>query len=163
MVNLGDATFVNRAEAAGLAPFPGGGYASKEIKGRAVARSLRAAATLDADRDGRVDLLVQSFNERTLYYRNVGPTGSWVGLRLVGTRSHRDAVGAVVRVTAGGRTFTRLVQGAGGYLSQASRALHVGLAGATRIEACEIVWPGGGRQRVEGLRLGEFTTVEETP
>ncbi|MCC7137632.1 MAG: CRTAC1 family protein [Planctomycetes bacterium] len=160
LVNRGDGTFVERSRDARLAP-PGGGWAPTRIAGKPVARSLRAAATLDADGDGRPDLLVQPFNDAATYFHNVSPPRAWVGLRLVGTKGHRDAVGAVARLWSGDRVQVRLVQAAGGYLSQSSRTLLFGLGDARGIDRCEVTWPGGHRQRVDALRAGAVHAVEE--
>ena len=58
----------------------------------------RGLSVLDYDRDGRLDLLIRNYRQPAQLLRNVGPARHWLALRLVGTRSNRDAVGATLRV-----------------------------------------------------------------
>jgi hypothetical protein len=159
--NRGDGTFQDASEAAGLDPPAGGMLCDEVVKGRRCPRSARAAATGDFDGDGRLDLVVNNFNDRAFLYRNVSPPRRWCGLRLVGSRGDRAATGAVVRLTAGGRTQVRQVQAAGGYLSQSTNDLHFGLGAADRVENVEIRWPGGRVQRLDGPRVDALTVVTE--
>jgi len=159
--NRGDGTFEDVCRSAGTEPPPGGQLSEEVIGGKRTARSARAAATGDFDGDGRLDLVVNNFNDRAFLWRNVSAPRRWCGLRLVGTRGHRDAVGALVRLTAGGRTQVRQVQAAGGYLSQSSNRLLFGLGGADRVDRVEIGWPGGTAQTLEGVKADAYTTVTE--
>jgi hypothetical protein len=159
--NRGDGTFEDASKAAGTEPPPGGPLLEYGIAGRPAPRSSRSAATADFDGDGRLDIVVNNFNGRAFYYHNVSPPGRWCELRLVATRGARDAVGAVARLTAGGRTQVRQVQAAGGYLAQSSNRLHFGLGAATSIDRVEIRWPGGDAQTVEHPAVNALTTVTE--
>jgi hypothetical protein len=147
--NDGHGVFSERSAAAGLAVPPEGEFRAELVGGKKASRSSRSAATADFDADGRVDLVVNNFNERAYLYVNRSPERNWVQLRLTGTKSNRDAVGALVTMKAGGRTLVRQVQAAGGYLSQSSRTLHFGLGDAKSVDSCEIRWPSGARQAVE--------------
>ena len=159
--NRGDGTFTDVGESAGIEPPPGGRESPEAIADAQATRSSRAAATADFDGDGRVDLVVGNFNERAYFYRNVSPPRRWCELRLTGTRSGRDAIGALVRLTAGGRVLVRQVQAVGGYLSQSSNTLHFGLGDATSIDAVEIRWPSGTVQKLDGVKLDALTKVTE--
>ena len=64
-------------------------------------------------------------------------------LRLVGVTSNRDALGARVTVTAGGRTQVREVKSGSSYLGQSDLRVHVGLGDARSVDRVEIRWPGG--------------------
>ena len=92
---------------------------------------------------------MNNFNERAYLYMNRSPERNWVELRLTGTKSNRDAVGALVTLKSGGRTLVRQVQASGGYLSQSSKTLHFGLGDAGSVESCEVLWPSGARQAVD--------------
>jgi hypothetical protein len=161
--NRGDGTFEDVAAKAGTDPPPGGKETAELVApGRRVMKSGRAAATADFDGTGRLDLVVNNFNDRAHLWRNASQPRHWCELKLVGTKSNRDAIGAVVRLTAGGRKQIRQVQAAGGYLSQSSNVLHFGLGDAAAIESIEIVWPSGKKQTVESPRIDARTTVTET-
>ncbi|MBL9088772.1 MAG: CRTAC1 family protein [Planctomycetia bacterium] len=143
LMNRGNGAFVDAAAAAGLDPFPGGRHQAQPIGGKPAARSARSAAVGDFDADGRPDLVVNLFNDRCMLFMNRSPARGWVGVRLAGAGRNRDAIGAVVRVKAGGRTYVRQVDAAGGYLAQSSRTLHFGLGDATRIDEVTVRWPDG--------------------
>ena len=88
-----------------------------------------------------------------LYLNNLRKAGNSVELKLVGTESNRDAIGACVRLTAGGKTMMRQVEAGSGYASQMMLPLHFGLGKADRVDAIEIRWPSGRVQRIEGQNL----------
>ncbi len=148
MMNNGDRTFTNRATTLGIEPPRGGIYQDEKIGGQRAARSSRCAVVCDFAGDGRLDLIVNNFNDRPYYFRNEFPRQNYITFRLTGTRSNRDAIGALVWVyLAGGGVMVRQVQAAGGYLSHGSRTLHFGLGSHTEIERVEIQWPRGTRER----------------
>ncbi len=96
----------------------------------------------------------------TSVFRPVELPGNFLNVRLVGTRSNRDAIGARVKLTAGGRDQHRLVGGGSGFgclpLEQ-----HFGLAGLTEVEALEIWWPSGVKQRIAGLPFNDTVRITE--
>ena len=77
-------------------------------------------------------------------------------MKLVGTRSNRDAVGARVRLGVAGKKLTRQVEAGSGYASEAMLPVHFGLGDAARIESVEITWPDGFVQRFTGERFDPF-------
>ena len=97
-----------------------------KIGGRPATRSARCAAVLDFDQDGRLDLVVNNFNDHPNLFLNNWPKQSYVAFRLEGTKSNRDAIGAVLRLEVNGRTLLRIVQAAGGYLAQSTKTVHFG-------------------------------------
>jgi hypothetical protein len=125
----------------------------------------RGLAVADYDNDGDVDFTVSANGRRATLLRNDGgnTAGHWVSLRLVGTRVNRNALGAMVTVTAGGRTQVREVRASSSFMSQNDMRLHFGLAGATRVDRIEVRWPGR-EARVERLGpvpAGQFLTIRE--
>jgi hypothetical protein len=95
-----------------------------------------------------------------LYHNITEKTGNWIELKLIGTRSNRDAIGARVRVEAGGITQIREVDGGNGYAGESTRRVHFGLGKATKIDRIEIRWPSGQTQQVV-VPINRVTYVEE--
>jgi hypothetical protein len=89
------------------------------------------------------------------------PAGNWIILKLEGTRSNRSAIGARVRLTAGGRTQLDEVRSGGSYLSQNDLRLHFGLDAATAIDRIEIDWPSGGHQEERNAGLNRVLSIRE--
>lgn len=131
----------------------------------------RAAVFGDVDNDGGVDVLVANRDGAPYLLRNVAPgRGHWTRL-TVKTAKGRDAIGAVVRVTAGGVTRRRDVRSAYSYLAANDPRVHVGLGPAASIDRVEVTWPGGTVERFgpfaadapQTLRQGAGTTVPAAP
>jgi enediyne biosynthesis protein E4 len=161
MMNDGGGAFRDRAAALGIEPPARGRSLPDRIGGKDAVRSSRSATVADFTGAGRLDLVVNNFNDQPYFFANQGPRRNYVAFRLRGTRSNRDAVGAVVRVYQKGRVLTRQVQPAGGYLSQSSHTLHFGLGDEPGIDKVEVTWPGGALQRVDNVRLNERQDVIE--
>ena len=122
----------------------------------------RGAAFADFNRDGKVDVVVSRLNEKPLVLHNIsGGTGHWIALRLAGTRSNRDGIGAMVHViTASGEQWNRVTT-AVGYASSSDRIVHFGLGPATQIRSLEIAWPSGAKQKLANVPADRFMTVTE--
>ena len=124
-----------------------------------VERVARGIAVGDLDNDGRLDVLILSQNSPLAYFHNLGPEGKRPGghfltLRLEGTKSNRDAVGAKVTVTAAGQTHTAWRLGGGSFLSACDGRVHVGLGAAGQpapAATVEVRWPSGHVDRHAGL------------
>ena len=84
-------------------------------------------------------------------------------MKLIGTVSNRDGLGAFVRVTSGDRTLTKYNDGKSGYLSQSSLPLYFGLGDAQKVDRVEVDWPSGRKQRItNNLRVNEVLQITET-
>ncbi len=121
----------------------------------------RGAAFGDFDRDGRIDAVVTRLNEKPLVLRNVSDGGGhWIALRLEGTRSNRDGIGARVHlVTASGEQWNRVTTSVG-YGGSSDRLVHFGLGSDPVVQSIGIEWPSGSKQTLRNLapdRYYEFT------
>lgn len=121
----------------------------------------RGSSAADMDNDGDIDLVISNLAGRAVLLRNDTRSGHWITLTLVGQGRNRDALGASVRIRAGGRTQRALVHGGVTFLSQGDRRVHFGLGEAERIERLEIVWPGGQAQVLNDLAVDRFLTLEQ--
>ena len=162
MMNQGDETFVDRARELGIEPPPGGIYLDEEIGGQKGLKSSRAAAVADFDGDGRLDIVTNNFNDQPYYFRNNLARKHFVAFRLRGTKSNRDAIGAVLHLYTGKDIMTRQVSPAGGYLSQSSRTVHFGLGDRATIDRVEIRWPSGLHQVIPGPAMNKLHDITET-
>ena len=161
MMNNGDGTFTDRAAALGVEPPTGGDYQEKQIRGRDAARSSRSAAVADFNGDGRLEIVTNNFNDRPYFFANGFPRKNYIELRLTGTRSNRDAIGAIARLWIGKTLMVRQVSPAGGYLAQSSRVLHFGLGDASKIDSVQIRWPRGGVQSLIGPAINTLLSIRE--
>ena len=112
----------------------------------------RGIAVADFDNDGRLDVFVANANAEPKLYHNLLPRGPhWIQFQLQGTKSNRLAVGAQVRVTAGGKTYLGFVNDGNGFAGQSSMRVHFGLGKAETVEKAEIRWPSGLKEVYTGL------------
>jgi len=141
--------FLNRGEGSfrEVAAEVGGGFDQPKVG--------RGLAYADFDRDGDLDLLITTNNGPAYLYRNDQLSGNRsIRFRLVGTKSNRDGIGAMVRVFTGGLTQSREVKGGSSYLSQSELPVTFGLEKRDRIERVVIDWPSGRSEEYKNLAAG---------
>jgi hypothetical protein len=125
-------------------------------------RAGRGAAFGDIDNDGDVDVAVNNVHDAPNLYRLDAPAAmSWTELKLVGTASNRSAIGARVRIVAGGATLVREVRGGGSYFSQNDLRVHAGLGAATRIDRVDVRWPNGSDEVWRNVPVRRIVTLVE--
>jgi hypothetical protein len=161
MMNAGNGTFQNQASTFGVEPPAGGPYQERMIAGRQATRSSRSAAVADFDGDGRLEIVTNNFNDRPYLFSNHFARRHYIELRLAGSKSNRDAIGAVARLWSGNRVMVRQVSPAGGYLAQSSRTLHFGLGDRTAVDSIEIRWPRGTLQTLTRPAIDSLHRVQE--
>jgi hypothetical protein len=123
--------------------------------------STRGLAFGDIDNDGRVDLVSNTVGNVLRVYRNVAPPAGnhWLLARAMTGR--RDALGARVEVTAGGRRWTRLAQAAYSYCASNDPRCHFGLGTIDKIDAIHVTWPDGKRERFPAPAVDREVTLRQ--
>ena len=122
----------------------------------------RGVSLFDYDGDGRVDVVVRNYRQPVQLLHNVGAAGHWIDVKLIGTRSNRDAVGARVFLTAGGTRQMREVHAGSGYLSGSTLVQHFGLGAAQSAERIEVHWPSGSVTVVTDVPTNQLLTLTES-
>ena len=146
--NTGDGRFVEREEA-------GPGMALRQVS--------RGTAFADIDNDGDLDIAINNCNDRPALLRNDGEeSGHWLGLRLIGVESNKDALGARVKMHVAGRVLVREVRRNASYLSASDPRLIFGLAADKAAERVEIRWPSGRVQILEDVPANQYLAIEES-
>jgi len=85
----------------------------------------------------------------------------WIGIRLVGTKSNRDGIGARLEIEAGGVRQIDEARSGGSYLSQSDLRLHFGLGGAERLDRVTVHWPSGLTDRLTGIPADRHIVIHE--
>ncbi len=161
--------------------FPGGQYGQRKLFYRnlhngafadmsngvgealAVRRASRGAAFGDYDEDGDIDVIVNELDGAPMLLRNEtgSKSGNWLGLKLIGTKSNRNAVGARVEMKAGGLTQVDEVRAGDSYISHSDWRLHFGLGAATTVDEIKIRWPNGKLETITKVAANRELKVVE--
>jgi hypothetical protein len=124
-------------------------------------RDGRGIGVIDLDNDGLLDLVQTNADQSPIVYHNVSQnTGNWIELKLIGTKSNRDGIGARVKVQAGGLTQIRELDGGNGYAGESSRRIHFGIGSAPKIDRLQIHWPSGRLEQLD-VPINRISYVEE--
>ncbi len=122
----------------------------------------RGLAIGDIDNDGRVDAVVTTNGGPAYVLHNATANSNhWITLSLVGHRSNRDAIGAVVRITTASGSQYATVTTASSYLSASDKRVHFGLGADTTVKSIEIRWPSGTVQTVTNVPVDKASAIEE--
>jgi enediyne biosynthesis protein E4 len=116
----------------------------------------------DIDNDGDIDVAISHTNANVSLLSNTTDNKNhWVSFRCIGTQSHRDAVGAIVRVTTELGTYTSQVKSGRSYASSCDSRLFFGLGTADKIKKIEITWPTGAKQTLDHSTVDrEYALIE---
>ena len=126
--------------------------------GTAAPKAHRGAAIADLNHDGKMDIVVSALNQPAELWENVTPdAGNWISIKLVGTRSNRDGIGAVVRVDDQWNHMTTSF----GYSSSSHHGLHFGLGSEKIVRELEIRWPSGVVQRLRNVKSNQQLSIRE--
>jgi len=124
--------------------------------------TARGACFADYENNGKVDAFVVNLGSKGTLLHNISTnTGHWIAIKLKGTKSNRDGIGARVEVFAGGKRQTAERVAGSGYLSQNDERLHFGLGGAATVDKLIVHWPSGREQTLESLTVDRVLTIEE--
>ena len=122
----------------------------------------RGAAAIDYDNDGDLDLVVTENGGPAHLLRNQGGNRNhWIQVRLAGTVSNRDGIGALVTMKSGSTTQRRYRRTGSSYLSQSDPRLFFGLGQSNRVDRLEVHWPSGITQVLEDVAAGQLLVVRE--
>jgi len=148
LMNAGDGTFVNVSDEAG--------------DGMAVKGASRGIGLDDLDNDGDVDVVILNSRREPTVLRNDSPRGNhWIQIRLRGTKTNRDGIGAHVKVVAGDLTQMDEVHSGGGYQSHWGLRLYFGLGRHKRVDRIEVRWVGGGVDVLTDVAADQLITITE--
>jgi hypothetical protein len=145
--NLGDGTFADITEQSG----------SGTIQ-RSLARGMAYGDLLN---DGSLEIVINNLDSAPNLLVNRGKKGNWLTIRLVGTVSNRDSIGAKVQVTAGSLVQMAEVRSGCCYLSQSDMRIHFGLGLAQKVNRVEVSWPSGRREVFKVDRINCIVELRE--
>ena len=127
----------------------------------------RGLAVGDYNNDGWQDFLVNNNGEDAQLFRNEGAKSPdaaknhWLAIKLIGTKSSRDGIGAAIKIAAGNLTTFDQAKGGMSYCSAQDPRLYFGLGNHTRVDKIEISWPSGVRDVLENIAANQIITVKE--
>ena len=140
--NVGDGVFQDVSEDAGFS----------------LPRAHRGSAFADFDGDGKIDVVVSALGEPAELWQNISPNRNhWLALKLVGTRSNRDGIGARIRLGDQWNHVTTSV----GYASSSPPTVHFGTGVVETIDRIEIKWPSGITQVLRNVSTNQLLEVHE--
>ena len=126
-----------------------------------LAESSRGLAVGSLSNNGSIDVVISNLDSTPWILKNPGSAGNWLLMKLRGTISNRDAIGARVTARTGKLTQTREVKSGGSYQSQNDFRLHFGLGSAATVDEIKIRWPSGKLQVLNNVKSNQILAVDE--
>jgi hypothetical protein len=145
--NLGGGKFVEATQSLGNA------FAMPKV--------ARGAAYADIDNDGALDLLTTTNGGRAYLFHNEGVTNHSLRIKLIGTKSNRDGIGALITVNSGNDKQSKMVRSGSSYLSQSELVATFGLGQKTKADSIEIDWPSGQSDKLANVSAGQTIAMQE--
>jgi hypothetical protein len=148
LMNTGNGKFVDVSDTSG--------------DGMSVKLSSRGTGFDDLDNDGDIDVVILNSRREPTFLRNESENANhWIQIRLQGTKTNRDGVGARVTVTAGDLVQVDEVHSGRGYQSHHGMRLHFGLRNRDRVDRVEVRWIGGGVDVFKSVDVDQLLTITE--
>jgi enediyne biosynthesis protein E4 len=143
-----------------------GGGKFKEVTASAGAsfatpRVARGAAYGDINNDGALDLLIATNGGPATLFRNTGTKNHSLRIKLIGAKSNRDGIGAIVRVSSGSDTQSQMLRSGSSYLSSSELILTFGLGSHSQADSIEIRWPSGQSDHLTNVAADQVVTIKE--
>ena len=148
--------FANRLEETGTVSFED----VSAISGADGSNEARGLVVFDYDNDGDLDLLVANWWKPPYLYENQSVTGNWLKVNLQGTTSNRTAYGAILRVTANGKSFYRQYDGVD-FLGQSVQPIHFGLGNINTVDELSVRWPNGVEEIYQNIPVNQTISLTE--
>jgi hypothetical protein len=126
-----------------------------------LSESSRGLATGSFSNNGYMDVVVSNLDAEPWIIKNPGNSGNWLMLKLTGTVSNRDAIGARVTARTGKLKQLREVKSGGSYQSNSDFRLHFGLGTAQSVDELIIRWPSGKEQKLLDVKANQILRIEE--
>lgn len=124
--------------------------------------SSRGAAFDDLDNDGDIDAVILNSRQKPTLLRNDQASDQhWIQIKLKGTKTNKDGIGAKVKLIAGDKMFTDEVHSGRGYQSHYGSRLHFGLGNLTKIDKVKVHWPGGEIETFQNIQIDQITNLTE--
>ena len=124
-------------------------------------RVARGAAYADIDNDGALDVLMTTNGGPAYLFHNEGVVNHSLRIKLIGTKSNRDGIGAIATIKSGSDSQWKMLHSGSSYLSQSELVLTFGLGQKTKADSLEIQWPSGQRDRLSNVAASQTITVQE--
>ena len=125
------------------------------------ARVARGAAYGDINNDGAPDIVITTNNGPAALFLNQGTTNHALRIKLIGTKSNRDGIGAVVAVQSPSTFQKQMLRSGSSYLSASELVLTFGLGSSTKADSVEVHWPSGAADRLRNVQADQIITIRE--
>ncbi|MGA7350854.1 MAG: CRTAC1 family protein, partial [Acidobacteriaceae bacterium] len=125
------------------------------------ARVARGAAYGDINNDGAPDIVITTNAGPAALFLNQGSTNHALRVKLIGTKSNRDGIGAEVSVKSAGTSQKQMLRSGSSYLSSSELVLTFGLGSSTKADVVEVHWPSGAVDHLTNINADQIVTIRE--